>query len=385
MNNRLSKFKKLLFNQSLDAAVISSVSDIIYLTNFSGFSNFSSNEREGFLLITQNENYITTDTRYSHAVKNKIKGFNLLELSHQTNLEKILKEIVASQNIKTLGIDTHNLTIAEHNKIKIKKTKHIDLSSLRIIKDDDELEKIKKACQIGDKAFTFILTKIKEGFSEKRIAFELEQFIRKHDCDISFPTIIAFQENAAVPHHKTGNRILKKNEFVLLDFGVKYENYCSDMTRTIFLGIANKEQKQAYQTVSDAQQKAISYLQSALSSLTFPLSPSSFPRKRESMATNLRRRDIIASILDKTAREYILSLGYPSIPHNLGHGIGLEVHEAPGLSPKSKDKLKNGMVFSIEPGIYIPDKFGIRIEDLFTIQNNKLIQLTKSPKNFIEV
>ncbi len=372
MNTRLSKFKKLLSTKSLDAALISSVPDIIYLTDFSYFSNM---EREAFLLITKNNNYIITDGRYVHAVKKHVKDFKLLVGSETTSHEKILEleKILKQENIKSLGIDAHNLTVYEHEKILsrlnnnkklIKKINHIDLSSLRIIKVQKEIKKIKKACQIGDKAFTHILSFIKVGMAEKDIAFELEHFIRKQGSDISFATILAFEENAAIPHHKTGTRKLKNNEFILLDFGVKYENYCSDMTRTIHFGKVSPEKKRIYETVLASQQKAI---------------------EQYNNETIKQSRVIKTLDLDNAARFYIVSKGYPAYPHGLGHGIGLEVHEAPRLSPKSKDKLQNGMVFSIEPGIYLPDKFGVRTEDLFTIQNNKLIQLTKSPKNLIEI
>lgn len=370
MNNRLSKFKKLLSEKTLDAALISSVPDILYLT---GFSHFSDIEREGFLLITKDNNYIITDGRYSHAVKTHIKNFQLLELSGQTNFEKILEKIFTHEKIKNLGIDEFNLSVYEHKKIKNVNTKHFNLTSLRRIKDPSEIEKIQKACTIGDKTFTYILTKIKKGITEKQIALELENFIKQQEAEFSFPAIVAFQENAAIPHHKTGNRTLNDNEFILLDFGVKYDNYCSDMTRTIFFGKANEEQKKTYQTVLEAQLKTIEQCNFLII------------KQLNNETMKQSNININASDLDNAARSYIISKGYLSIPHSLGHGIGLEVHESPSLSPKSKDELTRGMVFSIEPGIYLNDKFGIRVEDLFAIQNNKLIQLTKSTQNFIEI
>ncbi|HSA83841.1 MAG TPA: M24 family metallopeptidase, partial [Patescibacteria group bacterium] len=258
----------------------------------------------------------------------------------------------------------------------VKQTKHLSLASLRITKTPEEIAKIKKACEIGDKAFSYILEQIKPEMTELQIAALLEIFIKTHGAEISFPSIVAFEENAAIPHHKTGNKKLKINNLILIDFGVKYNNYCSDMTRTIFFGKPKNEQKQAYETVLKAQQNAIQY----------------YTREIK------RTKNVTASQLDKVAREHIISQGYPSIPHSLGHGIGLQVHEAPRLSPTSKETLAEGMVFSIEPGIYLPalpvrqaggrqvsPGFGIRIEDLFAIQNNKLIQLTKSQQKLLEV
>src|SRR6185369_15439550 len=170
-----------------------------------------------------------------------------------------IKNISEKENILVLGIEEDNITVREQKKIAkvVKIQKHFTLNELRIQKESKEIAKIKKACTIGDKAFSYILKQIKVGMTEKEIAFLLETFVRKNDAEPSFPSIVAFSENAAVPHHKTGKRKLKNDEFVLLDFGVKYENYCSDMTRTVFFGKANKEQKKAYETVLAAQNKAI--------------------------------------------------------------------------------------------------------------------------------
>ena len=369
ISSRLLHTKKLLTENSLDAALISSPADIIYLTDFSYFSDI---EREAFLLITKDKQYIATDGRYSHAVKKYLKNFILLEITSQKPFEYQLNQIIQKDKILSLGIETTNITVYEHKKISplLNKIKHFDLSTLRIKKNDQEIVYIRESCKLSDLAFTYICSKIKAGMTEKIVAFELESYIRKNGADISFPTIVAFGENAAIPHHHTSNRVLNKNELILIDFGVKIDNYCSDMTRTVFLGKATSEQKKVYQTVFNAQQKAI-----------------------DSINHNLKNNlEINASSIDKVARDYILQLGYPNIPHSLGHGIGLQVHESPNLSPKSKDILKNSMVFSIEPGIYLPagrqglpDKFGIRIEDLFSIQNNSLHELTNSPKNLTEL
>jgi Xaa-Pro aminopeptidase len=366
MNPRLNNLDKLLTQQSLDATLISSPANIIYLTNF---SHFSHTEREAFLLITKKNRYILTDGRYTDAVKKHItemsykNKFQLTEISSQNSFENLLKNIVEKEKILSLGIETNNITFSEHKKIApyVKNIKHFDLTELRITKDKEEISAIQKACALGDKTFAFILEKIKPGITEKEVAFEMESFIRKNGAEISFNTIVAFGKNAAFPHHKTSNEQLKNNDVILLDFGVKYENYCSDMTRTIFFGKASPEQKHVYTTVLTAQQKAIEYLEKNI------------------------KNQIPLSCIDKIARDYIISQKFPSIPHSLGHGIGLEVHETPSLSSKSKEIVKNGMVFSIEPGIYLTDSIGVRIEDLIAIQDNKVIQLTHSPKNLIEL
>jgi Xaa-Pro aminopeptidase len=381
MNIRLQNLRQILKQHELDAALISSVPNIIYLT---GITHFSKEEREAFVLITQTNQYIFTDARYTHAVRQLAADFTLKEIGHEHSFTQLLKEISDEEQITILGIETNNLTVFEHERIlkalsntknnpvvipanagiqKIKKTspfsyKHFDLTELRIKKDLQEINKIQKACAFGDKTFEFIHKKLKLGMTEKQVAFEMETFMRQHGYEPSFPTIVAFEENAAIPHHKTSDKKLTEDNIILLDFGVKYEEYCSDMTRTILFGNPSPEKKRVYQTVYEAQQKAIKYIEKQLE----------------------KNQDILAEKADEAARAHILGVGFPSIPHALGHGIGLEVHEPPTLSPKSSAKLEDGMVFSIEPGIYLNDVFGVRIEDLFALQNGNLIQLTNAGK-----
>lgn len=347
-----------------DALLISSVPHIIYLTGYSGFSQI---EREAYLLITKRNQYLLTDGRYTTAVKKLVPDFQIIEHSAKQTIVQNLQEIISNEKITAIGFEATNLTVAEYTKFSTIKIswKHITLDTLRIQKTAQEIKTIQKACDIGDKAFLHIQSYFKKGVSEQEIALEMELFIKKNNADLSFSTIVAFGENAAVPHHQTKDKRLKTNDYILLDFGVKFENYCSDMTRTIFFGSATNKQKNMYEIVRMAQQKAVDYINNNLAM----------------KQSNNEPINLSASEIDHAARSYIISQGYPSIPHSLGHGIGIEVHEAPRLSPNSKEILEEGMVFSIEPGIYIPDFGGVRIEDLFTIQRNKLIQLTKSSKN----
>lgn len=361
MNNRLKILPTLLEKHKLDAILISSVSNITYFTNYSGFSSI---EREAYLLLTKSKYYLLTDGRYTEAVRN-IPNFTLVEISATNSLSESFFELAKTHNIQKLGIEENNLTVAEYKKNKkfFTRLTNISLRELRIVKEKNEIDAIEKACHLGDKTFDYVLKKIKQGITEKQLAYEIEFFIKKAGADISFTPIVAFENNAAIPHHQTSNQKLKTNNWVLLDFGVKINTYCSDMTRTVFFGTANDEQKHKYQTVFAAQQKAIDYL----SSLT------------------INHKSISAAEIDNIARDHITSQNYPSIPHSLGHGIGLEVHEAPNLSPKSKDTLKPGMVFSVEPGIYIPGTGGVRIEDLVVLEPTGPRLLTKSPRNLIEL
>lgn len=362
MGNKINKIKLLIEKSDLDAVLISSVSNIVYLTDYCGFSYF---EREAFLVITGKANYLITDGRYSEAVSD-ISGFELLEVSSTRRLEHIFKYLSEEKKIKKIGIDENNITIAENKKLKkyFRAIPVPDLKNLRIIKDEDEISKIEKACKLGDEAFDFILKKLKLGVTEKQIAFEIEFFIRKRGVDISFPPIVAFGKNSSIPHHQPTNNELITHSPVLLDFGVRYQNYCSDMTRTVFFGKADGKFKKMYNTVLTAQQKAIDLL-------------------KWSMING--KSSIKASDVDKVVRSHIISQGFPTIPHSLVHGIGIDVHEPPRLSPKSKDILKEGMVFSIEPGIYLPGSGGVRIEDLVLLEEKGLILLTHSSKEIIEI
>ncbi len=362
LKQRIFELRKLMNTQATGAVLISSVPDIIYLTDFSYFSNA---EREGYLFITKNAQYILTDGRYSHAVRENVKDFELIEISTKNRFNDIIKRLCDDHKIEKLGIDEQSLSVFEHKKLNGINTQHFTISSLRAIKDVAEIECIKKACEIGDRAFSKIVNHLKTGITEKEIEISLERIIKEDIAEFSFPAIVAFGENSAVPHHKTGNRKLKMNEFVLIDFGVKYKNYCSDMTRTVFYGRASEEQKKVYQTVLEAQQEAIQI---------FNFQFSIFNKKNKLLK---------ASKLDNAARSYIIEHDYSTIPHSLGHGIGLEVHESPSLSPNSKDELRNGMVFSIEPGIYFPGKYGVRIEDLYAVQDDKLVSLTRSDKELM--
>lgn len=343
---RLKEIKQKLLKEKLDGVLISSVSNIAYI---SGYSNFSKEEREAYIFIGKDFAYIVTDGRYTEAVKREVSHLTLFERGGGKSTEELLKK----HEVKNLGIEEDNLTVSEHKTIK-KHFKNLkDFSLNRSIKTSDEIKKIEAACQLGDQAFEYAIGKLKKGITEKQLAFEIEMFIKKNGAELSFPTIVAFGKNSSVPHHQTGETKLDYDQFVLIDMGVKLEDYCSDMTRTVFFGKPSDEQKKIYETVLKAQQKAAEFVKDGIK----------------------------AEKIDKVARDYILSKDYSSIPHSLGHGVGLDVHENPHLSPNSKDILKEGMVFSIEPGIYIEGFGGVRIEDLFVLEKNGLRQLTHSNSN----
>ncbi len=362
--DRLDKLKQQIDLEVVDAIIITDVFLISYLT---GFTNFSNEEREVWLVITLKEQYILTDGRYTTAVKNQVKYFELLEISVKNSLENILRDLSKKHQLKTIGIDFANITHIEYKYFRkiFPKIKPVKLHQLRSIKEIEEIEKIKQACLLGDEAFKNVLTKIRVGVTEQDLSLEIELFVRKNQAKLSFETIVAFGENSAVPHHQTGDKKLDKRagQFVLFDLGTKVNGYCSDMTRTAFFGKPSTEQIKIYNTVKMAQAKAVDFIQEQLN----------------------KGKKIKSKVVDQVARGYIISHGYQSIPHSLGHGTGLQVHEAPSLSPKSKDCLEAGMVFSIEPGIYLPGFGGVRIEDLYIVNEGKITQLTASPKNLIVI
>lgn len=361
-SNRLETLKSKMLQEKLEAVLISSVANITYLT---GYANFFREERDGYVLITKSGNFILTHSIYSKSLDGKIPGFEVMEISRREPSEKIIKKIVKKKNAN-IGIEEHDLRVYEYKMLKkiFENLKNFDLKIKRSVKDEQELKLISKACQIGDQVFAEVLKKIKAGISEKKLAYEIDQEIRSLGCEPSFRTIVAFGKNAAHPHHQSSDKQLTMNDnLILMDFGVLFENYCSDMTRTVFFGKPTTKQKKMYETVLESQQKATEFIRNQLA----------------------EGKKIKASDVDKVARNYIISQEFPSIPHSLGHGIGLEVHEHPHLSPRSKETLGEGMVFSIEPGIYEIGFGGVRIEDLYVMEKNNLKQITNSVKKLITV
>jgi Xaa-Pro aminopeptidase len=357
---RLSNLRSLMKEQGFDAVLISSTSNIIYISDYSGFSP---TEREAFLFVTMNNAWLIVSPLHFEEVKNLAKNVSVLERTRDNPFKSIVEDLARKNKIKTCGFEDASLTYAEYKIITplFTKFKPVDLSSLRLIKSPAEIESIKKACSLGDEAYSHILKRIRIGMTEKDVALELEWFIRKENQDISFPPVVAFDEHAAIPHHNNGDKKLKTNTLVLLDFGTKVENYCSDMTRVFVYGKATGKQKTVHKTVVDAQQEAINYINKKLE----------------------KKQKAIAQLVDSTARDYVVKKNFPPFNHS-SHGIGLDLHEKPHISTY-KNFLENGMVFSIEPGIYLPGQFGVRIEDIFAIDNNKLIPLTSSPKDLLEI
>lgn len=363
----LEELKKELKILKLDCFLITSFQNIFYLTKYEGFSK---EEREAIILISKICNYLLTDKRYLNEL-NFLKDFKLIEISPANSLSKTLTKILSENNLKSAGFEANNLTFNEYKKFRkiFKNFAPFEdaIEKLREIKTKEEIEKIKKACTLSDLGFNFILEHIKENVTEQTLAAKLEIFLKEKHADTSFKPIIAFGKNSAVAHHLNSKTKLQKGNIVLIDIGAKVEGYCSDMTRTVFFGSPTPKFKRIYQTVLDAQRVAVETIHKSL------------------ILNHKSNLKIKAGDIDKTARQYIIDRGFPSIPHSLGHGIGIDVHEKPSLAPKSKSILKSGMIFSIEPGIYLNGWGGVRIEDLFLLEDNSLKKITHSASEIISL
>lgn len=348
--------------EKLDALLVSSTVNIRYITGFDGFGN---HEREGYALLTKSNLYVFASPLSAEGARQMVKGSSIkvIELTPKKRLIPSLQEIITSEKLEVIGFE-ENLTYAEY--INFKKLKEIKLKlaediieDVRIIKGQDELDSLKKACELTDQAFKHVLKSIREGMMELELAWEIEKFIREQGGELAFPTIVAFGKNSAIPHHVTSNQKLETNSIILLDFGAKINGYHADMSRTLFFGQADKEFKEMYEAVRVGQEKGL--------------------------RVKGKGKSLTPEMIDKAARSYILEQGFPSIPHSVGHGVGLQVHELPHISPGFDDIIEPNTVFTIEPGIYVNGFGGVRIEDTVYFNSKEILSLTKSPKNLIEL
>jgi len=360
-NQRLLSLQKNFQKLNFDAFLVSNFYNILYLTGFKGISN---EERESWLLITKDKIYFFTDNRYFSSSKKFIYG-KVIIISNKNNLIKNLKNIFDERQIKICGIESDNLKVNEFNflKTKIKKTSFQPTEQLilqqRVIKDKKEIEKIKQACQITDECLKTIIKIIKKGTTEKEVAFKIEFFLKEKNYDLAFYPIVAFDENSSLPHYNTksgNNKKLGEKGLILIDFGAKFKDYCSDITRVFFLGKPKDEVFNIYQKLLKIQIKTINCCQNNIKS---------------KVVDNFCRKNLKISF--SSLEPYFYS-------HATGHGVGLQIHENPKISFLSEEKITNNQVFTIEPGIYIPQKFGLRIEDVIIIENNKPKILTKFGK-----
>jgi len=338
-------------NMDFNKAQVYLITDEKQRLYFTGFHSTA-----GYVVLTEEQTAFVVDNRYFYAAEKKLapKGIRVCCGADYT----VLKEYLAAPGVKALGVDYSVTTAKQLEALKALGTETVDVGSeieaRMTLKTDEELENIAKACKIAEKAFLQAIATIEEGMTERRLAAELEyRFKLNGASDKSFDTIIGFGENSAVPHHETGDKRLKEGMPILMDFGCVYNGYCSDITRTFYFGTPTREFTKAYDAV--LRSHVLAY---------------------ENAAAGMTGVEI-----DKIARDSLTEDGYGQyFTHSLGHGIGVNIHEAPWVSPKGANKVENGAVFSIEPGVYLNGKFGIRIEDTVVMKDGKPHTMMKTPK-----
>ena len=320
---------------------------------------------EGVAIVSKKGCRYFTDSRYIEAAQKGIKGFEVLMVDREHPYTKLLNEAIADFGITALGYEEYYLTVAEmdtyESKLNVNKfvPLHARISGFRAVKEDWELENMRKAQAITDKAFAEMCTRIKVGMTEKELQAELIYCLYKNGGEgLSFDPIVVSGPNTSLPHGVATDRVIQAGDFITMDFGVLYNGYCSDMTRTVAVGFATEEMEKVYNTVLQAQKAGLA-------------------------AT---RAGVAGKDIDAAARKVITDAGYGEyFGHGYGHSLGLEVHESPSPNPSNDNPMPVGAVTSAEPGIYLPGKFGVRIEDVVIFTAEGCENITKSPKNLIIV
>ena len=358
MSDRLAKLQEKLQEFEVDGILITNPENRYYISGFTGSA--------GYLFITPDTAYLNTDFRYIEQATNQAPSFEIIKIDSEL---KWFVDLLVKHRINILGFESEDLSFAGYsrfsdileknklNKIVTLKPLNASIEKIRAVKYIDEIDILKEAIRISDEAMNTIAPTIHAGISEREVALLLENKMRELGAEgPSFDTIVGSGPNAALPHHRAGDRIIQKGESIVIDMGAKYQGYCSDLTRTFCVGKPDETFRKVYDTVFIAQQTAISLVQ----------------------------EEMTGTDCDEIARKVIEEAGFgDKFGHSLGHGVGLDVHEYPRVSPNSPDILINNMVFTIEPGIYIPGWGGVRIEDIVTLQNNKAEVLSAATRNEI--
>lgn len=346
----------------LSAALVTDKTNIAYFSGFTGSSGilllfFKDRNRAPAGAL---EGSLFTDARY-HIVARKVlpRGFKIIDTT--AGFAEAFGNAVKKHRLKKIGIEEGNMTLKMLKALK-KSAQHVKfadigekLNEIRMIKRPHELKAIIAAQNITDKIFAELKRRLRVGASEREIAWKIETLSREFGAeDISFTPIVAINEHSAAPHHQNTQRRIKKGDMILIDMGVKYNGYCSDMTRVLFTKTPTGEQRKIYELVLLAQETAIRGL----------------------------KPGITGAAADKISRDIIIKAGYgEKFGHSLGHGVGLDVHELPNLSSKYKGKIPAGAVVTVEPGAYLPGKFGVRLEDIVKVERNGAKNITKSAKD----
>ena len=350
MNPKIQWLRNTMSSLDLQGLIISNPINVKYLTNI---------DAEGILLLTRKDNIFITDGRYVEHVHSVLTLYDEIIVYDLKDISKDDYEnfFMFCENV---GFEENYVTYAGYKELirKYKINNLVETENIierqRMIKDNDEISKVQKACEITDNCFSYLQSYIKPGMTEKQIANEIENYYKEYADGVSFETIVASGENSSKPHAVPTDRKIQTQDIITIDMGCKVDGYCSDMTRTIFVGSVPDYVKNVYDLVLKKQQQVIEDMKDGEST-----------RQLTTMVENDFRLE-----------------GYDLI-HALGHGVGMEIHEAPYINHRSDTQLKENMIVTDEPGIYIPGKFGVRIEDTIQITKFGCISLTKSEKNYI--
>jgi Xaa-Pro aminopeptidase len=346
---RINHIKRILREDKLGGILITNLENIRYLSGFTG--------SDAALVITKNKGYFLTDSRYTTQAGKEVLGFEVVQ--YKKKIEGLFN-LMNQLGLEQIGFEAQNLSFQAYKELaeKVSGGELIPINermrNIRAVKDDEEIGLIKKAIDIASKSLTENVWRVTPGNQEREVALELEFSMRRNGADnIAFDTIVVSGDRSALPHGRPSQKKIHKGDLVIIDFGVRYGGYYSDETRTFISGKPNRRQKEVYRIVKDAHDKAVSSVRPGMKAVE----------------------------LDAVARGWIKDAGYGDyFGHGTGHGVGLAVHEDPVIGPESEDVVEEGMVFTIEPGIYIPGWGGVRIEDMVLVTENGCEVLTDMSK-----
>ncbi len=353
----MSKFTRLMeiLPEGIDCAIIT---DDINRRYFTGMKSSA-----GTVLCFKDKAYLIIDFRYIEKATKTVKD---AEVTLQGKLYDQINELLTKHGAKTIAVESYTMTVAALNAMRERITAAEVVASdelskaigqLRIVKTQDEIDKIIKAQRIAEAAFEDVLNFIRPGVTEREIGLRLDYYMLSHGAEaLSFDTIALTGANTSLPHGVPGDTVVENGMFVLIDYGATYDGYHSDMTRTVAVGKPTEKMEMVYNTVLKAQNDALAAIKAG----------------------------VIGKDIDKIARDIIADAGYgDKFGHSLGHGVGVEIHEAPNAAPSSEHVFKENMIVTVEPGIYLPDEFGVRIEDFVVIKENGCENMTLAKKTLI--
>mgnify|MGYP000973688655 FL=1 len=354
--NHFKKIASVLETHSLDAVLLTCEANRFYA------SGFHSSGTDGVAIVTRNHNYYFTDSRYTEAAARHVRDAEIRQTDREHPYSALINEVIEKEHITRMGYEDEYMTAADFHRFSEKL--HCELVpatellwTLRAVKDQAELDCMIQAQRIAEKALADILGEIRPGVTEKEIAaLLLYKMLHYGAEDKSFDPIVVSGPNGSLPHGVPSEKPIQAGEFVTMDFGCKFGGYCSDMTRTVAVGHVTEEMETVYNTVLKAQLAGIA----------------------------AAKADVTGAAVDGAARQVIADAGYgPYFGHSFGHSVGVEIHENPNATPSNSKPLPAGVVISAEPGIYLPGKLGVRIEDVIVITEQGCQDITLAPKELL--